>query len=121
MEFSNIYRHQKAATHWAEVCSPVSKSFFNSCDTYEDFKIFNALYFVRQNTLFLSSVYCGLKCCPSLLHATGIRVPLCNLKTTLCFLLLVKTLRLQDAFWLLTLCLKMFFRNPITLLKQILN
>jgi hypothetical protein len=31
------------------------------------------------NHLVFSSVYSGLKCCPSLLDATGIRVPLCNI------------------------------------------
>jgi hypothetical protein len=42
------------------------------------------------------------------------------LGTTLCLLLLIKTFRLQDAFWLVFNDTD-FFRNPITLFKQILN
>jgi hypothetical protein len=65
--------------------------------------------------LFLSSVYSGLKCCPSLLDATGIRALCAVLGTTLCFLLLVKSLRLQDTFWLLTLCLMLLISLGILL------
>jgi hypothetical protein len=75
------------------------------------------------DALFLSSVYSGLKCCPSLLHATGIRVPLCNFRihswffatsknspTARCVLAANHVFNYAD-----------FFRNPIALLKQILN
>ena len=37
------------------------------------------------------------------------------LGTSLCFLLLVKTLRLQDAFWMVTLCLMMLISLCIML------
>jgi hypothetical protein len=46
------------------------------------------------------------KCCPSLFHVAGIRVPTCNLGTFLCFLLPVTVPCLQDAFRLLILCAK---------------
>ena len=57
--------------------------FFNASATYEDFLIkfkFCTLFDrIRSlDALFFSSVYFGLKCCPSLLVATGIRVPSCN-------------------------------------------
>jgi hypothetical protein len=53
--------------------------------TYENFlknlKL-RSLYERRHflDALFLSSVYSGLKCCPSLLDAIGIKVPLFNFR-----------------------------------------
>jgi hypothetical protein len=147
VEFSYVYRRQKAGTHSAglqfctnfsiqQVCSSVPNSafsrsevlyqnrFFNAFVTYKELlknfkhftlydrkRYFDALFFLSFRFslffLFLSLSFPGLKCCPSLLSATGIRVPFVILGSPICPLLQVKTLQLQDAFWLQILCLKM--------------
>jgi hypothetical protein len=79
--------------------------------TYEDvLKFLNiyTLYDTRPhlNTLLFSTVDSGLKCWPSVLDITGIRVLLVILGTSPCSLLLLKPLRPLDAFQLLTLYAK---------------
>ena len=129
MEFSTIYRRQEAGTHPAEVCSPDSKSLFNASSTYEDF-LTNFLSFILYMTkdvfldaLFLSPVYSGLNCCPSLLHATGIRVPLCNFRNRSLFFATSKNSPTARCVLAANLVYNDvdFFRNTISLLKQILN
>jgi hypothetical protein len=120
MEFNNIYRRQKSGMHSAEFASQCQNHFSNASVTYEDFlknlKL-HTLYDRRRllDALFSSSVYSGLKCCSSLLHSTVIRVPLCNFRNHSLLSLVVKTFRLQDAFWPLTLCLKMLITFGIPL------
>jgi hypothetical protein len=94
--------------------------FFSSFGTYQDFLKNLKLHTLYDRTrfldaLFLSSVYSGLKCCLSLLDATGIRALYAILGPTLCFFLLVKTLQLEYAFWPQTLCLKMLISLGILL------
>ena len=112
--------------HPAEVCSTVSK-FFNASDTCEDFLKNLKLHTLYDKTFFrfiiFSSVYSGLKCCPFLLNATGIRVPLCNFRNHSLFFAISKnspTARCVLAAKLVFNDVD-FFRNSITALKQILN
>ena len=127
MEFSNIYRRHKAGKHPAEVCSPVSKSLFNASGTSEDLKKLklHTLYDRRRllDALCLTSIYSGLKCRPSLLAATGIRVPLCNFRKHSLFFATSKNSPTARCVLAANLVFNDvdFFRNPITLLKQSLN
>jgi hypothetical protein len=75
------------------------------------------------DALFLSSVYSGLKCCPSLLHATGIRVPLCSFRNHSLFFATSKIFQTARCVLAANLVFNVvdFFRNPISLSKQILN
>jgi hypothetical protein len=78
---------------------------------------------VFLDELFLHSVYFDLKCCPSLLHATGIRVLLCNFTNHSLFFATSKNFPTVRCVLAANLVFNdvYFFRNPITLLKQILN
>jgi hypothetical protein len=75
---------KKAGKHSAEVRSPVSVLFLHlrSCYLWRFSYITKASYFAQQknlswSTVFLISVYSGLKCFPSLLVITGIpEIPL---------------------------------------------
>jgi hypothetical protein len=69
---------------------------------------------VHLDALFLISVLSGVKCCPSLLDTTVIRVLPCNFRNSSYLMLLVKIIRLLGVFRLLVMC-----ANPITSLKQI--
>jgi hypothetical protein len=91
------------------------------------FKTSKASYYIWQKTflvaLFLSSVYSGLKCCPSLLHAIGIKVPLCNFWNHSLFFATSKNSPTGRCVLAANLVFNDvdFFRIPITLLKHILN
>jgi hypothetical protein len=75
------------------------------------------------DALFLSSVYSGLKCCPSLLDTTSISVPLCNFRKH--SLLFATSKNSPTARWVLAANLVFNYLISlgilITLLKQILN
>jgi hypothetical protein len=96
--------------------------FFFSCDcvTYEGFLTFLKLHTLynrrlKLDVLFFMSVNSGWKCCLSLLNRTSIRDFLVILDTIFCWLQLLKTIRLLDAFRLLIMCAK-----TLLSLKQIL-
>jgi hypothetical protein len=58
------------------------------------------------DALFFISVYSGLKCCPSLLDTTGVRVPPRSIRNPSLFTATRKTLRQRDVFRPLTACVK---------------
>ena len=76
MTSTDARKLERIQRNFAALCQ---NRFSNAFGTYEDFlnnlKL-NALYDRRRflDALFLSSVYSGLKCCPPLLDATGVRV-----------------------------------------------
>ena len=72
---------------------------------------------------YLSSVYSGLKYCPSLLHATGIRAPSRNFRNSSLFFAASKISPTARCILAANLVFNDddFFRNPITLLKQSLS
>jgi hypothetical protein len=81
MELHKVYWRQKAGTQSTEVRSPVSKSFLYlwPCYLWGFSENYKSSYLAQQKTysvctVFFISVYFGLKCCPSLLDVTGIRV-----------------------------------------------
>jgi hypothetical protein len=130
MEFCDIYvyRRHEAGTHARKFAALCQSCFFNASGTYEDFLKNLKLHTLHDrrrslDALFLSSVYCGVKFCPPLLDATGIRVPLRNFRdhslffatsknspTARCVLFANPVFNDAD-----------LFRNPISLLKQIMN
>jgi hypothetical protein len=67
--------------------------------------------------------YSVIKCCPSLLHATGIGVPLYNFRNHSLFFATSKNFPTARCVLAANLAFNYvdFIRNPITLLKQILN
>jgi hypothetical protein len=83
-----------------------------------------ALYDRRPSSaaLFLSSVHSGLKCCPSLLDAVDIKVPLFNFRN--CSLFFASNRNSPNARCVLAANFVLkgvdLFSNPITALKQTL-
>jgi hypothetical protein len=114
----------------SEVRGPMSKSFFFTHDhvTYDDLLEFLKLHTLHDrklhlDALFFISVYSGLKCCPSLLDTTGIRVPSHNVRNSSLFTATCKNSPTARYVMAANRVCKDtdIFRKPITSLKQILH